>query len=64
MLAEIEKVALRAARAAGRIHLKRLRRINITRKSSSIDLVTEADRESEAAIVQILTRTNIEGLRL
>jgi myo-inositol-1(or 4)-monophosphatase len=56
VLAEIEKVALRAARAAGRIHLKRLRRINITRKSSSIDLVTEADRESEAAIIQILTQ--------
>lgn len=56
MLAEIEKIALRAARTAGRIHLKRLRRINVMRKTSSIDLVTEADRESEAAIIQILTR--------
>ncbi len=56
MLAEIEKIALRAARTAGRIHLKRLRRINVMRKTSSIDLVTEADRESEAAIIEILTR--------
>jgi len=56
MLAEIEKIALRAARTAGRIHLKRLRRINVMRKTSSIDLVTEADRESEAAIIEVLTR--------
>jgi len=56
MLDDIEKVALRAARTAGRIHLKRLRRINVTRKTSSIDLVTEADRESEAAIIDILSR--------
>jgi myo-inositol-1(or 4)-monophosphatase len=54
---EIEQVALRAARAAGRIHLKRLSRININRKSNSIDLVTEADRESEAAIIEIILRT-------
>jgi myo-inositol-1(or 4)-monophosphatase len=53
---EIENVALRAARAAGRIHLKRLSRINIVRKSNSIDLVTEADRESEAAIVEVIHR--------
>jgi myo-inositol-1(or 4)-monophosphatase len=53
---EIEQVALRAARAAGRIHLKRLSRININRKSNSIDLVTEADRESEAAIIEIIAR--------
>ena len=53
---EIENVAMRAARAAGRIHLKRLSRINIVRKSNSIDLVTEADRESEAAIIDVIHR--------
>jgi len=53
---EIENVALRAARAAGRIHLKRLSRVNISRKSNSIDLVTEADRESEAAIIEVIHR--------
>jgi len=53
---EIENVALRAARAAGRIHLKRLSRINIVRKSNSIDLVTEADRESETAIIDVIHR--------
>ncbi len=56
MANEIENVALRAARAAGRIHLKRLSRINISRKSNSIDLVTEADRESEAAIIETIHR--------
>ena len=56
MANEIENVALRAARAAGRIHLKRLSRINISRKSNSIDLVTEADRESEAAIIEAIHR--------
>jgi myo-inositol-1(or 4)-monophosphatase len=53
---EIENVALRAARAAGRIHLKRLSRIHIVRKSNTIDLVTEADRESEAAIIEVIHR--------
>ena len=53
---DIERVALRAARAAGRIHLRRMRRISVTRKSNALDLVTEADRESEEAVVQILTR--------
>ena len=56
MANEIENVALRAARAAGRIHLKRLSRINIVRKSNSIDLVTEADRESETAIIEVIHR--------
>ena len=56
MINEIEQVALRAARAAGRIHLKRLSRITINRKSNSIDLVTEADRESEAAIIDVIHR--------
>jgi myo-inositol-1(or 4)-monophosphatase len=53
---EIENLALRAARAAGRIHLKRLSRINISRKSNSIDLVTEADREAEAAVIEVIHR--------
>ena len=53
---EIEQVALRAARAAGRIHLKRLSRITVNRKSNSIDLVTEADRESEAAVIETIHR--------
>jgi myo-inositol-1(or 4)-monophosphatase len=53
---DIEQVALRAARAAGRIHLKRLSRISVNRKSNSIDLVTEADRESEAAIIEVIHR--------
>jgi myo-inositol-1(or 4)-monophosphatase len=53
---EIEKVAVRAARAAGRIHLKRLRHINVARKSNAIDLVTEADNESEQAALAVLQR--------
>jgi myo-inositol-1(or 4)-monophosphatase len=53
---EIERVALRAARAAGRIHLKRLSRISVAQKSNAIDLVTEADRESEAAVIEVLQR--------
>ena len=57
MVNEIEQVALRAARAAGRIHLKRLSRITVNRKSNSIDLVTEADRESEAAVIEVIHRS-------
>ncbi|MGH7814937.1 MAG: inositol monophosphatase family protein [Candidatus Binataceae bacterium] len=53
---EIEPIALRAARAAGRIHLRRLRHITIGSKSTPIDLVTEADREAEAAIIRIIRR--------
>jgi fructose-1,6-bisphosphatase/inositol monophosphatase family enzyme len=45
--AKLEQVALGAARAAGRIHLRRLSSIKVTRKTNAIDLVTEADRESE-----------------
>jgi myo-inositol-1(or 4)-monophosphatase len=47
---------MRAARAAGRIHLKRLSRISVNRKSNSIDLVTEADHESEAAVIEVVHR--------
>ncbi len=54
--AEIEKTAIRAARAAGKIHLKRLNHINVARKSNAIDLVTEADREAEAVVIAILQR--------
>jgi myo-inositol-1(or 4)-monophosphatase len=53
---EIEKVAVRAARAAGRVHLKRLSHISVARKSNAIDLVTEADREAEAAAIAVLQR--------
>ena len=44
----------RAARAAGRIHLRRLSRIKVTRKTNLINLVTEADRESEQAVIRTL----------
>jgi myo-inositol-1(or 4)-monophosphatase len=53
---QIERVALSAARAAGRVHLRRLSRISVSRKTSSIDLVTEADREAEAAVLATLNR--------
>jgi myo-inositol-1(or 4)-monophosphatase len=53
---EIERVALRAARAAGRVHLKRLSRVSVTRKTNAIDLVTEADHEAEAAVIEVLQR--------
>ena len=52
----MEQVAIRAARAAGRVHFKRLSHTNISRKSNAIDLVTEADHESEAAVIDILQR--------
>jgi myo-inositol-1(or 4)-monophosphatase len=55
-LEAIERVAIRAARAAGRIHLKRLSHTNISRKTNAIDLVTEADHESEAAVIDVLQR--------
>jgi myo-inositol-1(or 4)-monophosphatase len=54
MPAKLEQVALRAARAAGRIHLQRLNRIKVTRKTNAIDLVTEADHESEQAVIRTL----------
>ena len=49
---KLEQVALGAARAAGRIHLRRLSRIKVTRKTNAIDLVTEADHESERAVIR------------
>ncbi len=45
------------ARAAGRVHLKWLSRTSVTRKSNAIDLVTEADQESEATVIEILQRS-------
>src|SRR5512146_488114 len=56
MPTRLEQAALRAARAAGHIHLQRLSRIKVTRKTNAIDLVTEADRESEQAIIRTLGR--------
>ena len=52
----LAKAALGAARAAGHVHLRRLSHINVTRKTNAIDLVTEADHESERAVIGALTR--------
>src|SRR5216684_7102326 len=54
--ARLEQVALGAARAACRIHLRRLSRIKVTRKTNAIDLVTEADQESEQTVIRTLSR--------
>ena len=54
--AKLQQVALGAARAAGRIHLRHLSRIKVTRKANAIDLVTEADHESERAVIRTLNR--------
>jgi myo-inositol-1(or 4)-monophosphatase len=53
---EIENVAMRAARAAGRVHLAWLFKTSVTSKSNAIDLVTEADRESETAVIKVIRR--------
>jgi myo-inositol-1(or 4)-monophosphatase len=53
---DIEQVAMRAARAAGRIHMRWLSRTKVSRKSNPIDLITEADKESEAAIIETIYR--------
>jgi myo-inositol-1(or 4)-monophosphatase len=53
---EIENVALRAARAAGRIHLRWLHKTKAVIKSNSLDLVTQADKESEDAIIKLIRR--------
>jgi myo-inositol-1(or 4)-monophosphatase len=53
----IERAAIRAARAAGRIHLRRFTHTSIANKSNPVDLVTEADRESEAAVIDVIQRT-------
>ncbi len=56
MTPEVGAVATRAARAAGRVHLARLLKINVAYKASAIDLVTEADQEAEAAAIAIIRR--------
>jgi myo-inositol-1(or 4)-monophosphatase len=53
---EIEQVALRAARAAGRVHLRWLNKTKATRKSNAFDLVTEADQEAENHVIATITR--------
>jgi myo-inositol-1(or 4)-monophosphatase len=52
----IEKHALRAARAAGAVHIARFTKTTFKGKTSFLDLVTEADGEAEAAAVGILHR--------
>jgi len=52
----IEKTALRAARAAGAVHVARFRRTTFKGKTSFLDLVTEADHEAEAAAIGIVHR--------
>jgi len=47
---------MRAARAAGRVHLARLLKINVGFKANTIDLVTEADREAERAVIGVIRR--------
>jgi myo-inositol-1(or 4)-monophosphatase len=56
MLAELEKVAIEAARAAARVHQSRaLKDFCIESKSSASDLVTRIDREAETALVRVIT---------
>jgi fructose-1,6-bisphosphatase/inositol monophosphatase family enzyme len=52
--ARLEQVAIGAAHAANRIHLRRLSRIKVARKSNAIDLVTEAD--GEQTVIRTLNR--------
>ena len=52
----IEKIALRAARAAGTVHRARFNRISFKGKTSFLDLVTEADGEAEAAVIRVISR--------
>ncbi len=56
MTHDIEAVAMRAARAAGRIHLARMLKTTVSYKANAIDLVTEADREAEAAVIGVIRR--------
>ncbi len=53
---DIERAALRAARAAGAVHIARFGKTTFRGKTSFLDLVTEADHEAEAAAVKILSR--------
>jgi len=53
---KLEQTALRAARVAGLIHLRRLGRVKVKPKTNPLDLVTEADWESEQAVIRTLNR--------
>jgi myo-inositol-1(or 4)-monophosphatase len=53
---DIEKVALRAAHEAGRIHMRWLNKTSAVVKGNPLDLVTEADKEAEAAVIKTIRR--------
>ena len=53
---DVEKIALSAARAAGRIHMRWLHKTRAIVKSNPLDLVTEADKEAEVAVIKIIRR--------
>jgi myo-inositol-1(or 4)-monophosphatase len=56
MLAELEKVAVEAVRAAVLVHQSRaLEDLCIESKSDATDLVTRIDREAETALVRVIT---------
>jgi myo-inositol-1(or 4)-monophosphatase len=56
MLAELEKVAVEAARAAALVHQSRdLKDLCVASKSDVSDLVTRIDREAETALVRVIT---------
>jgi myo-inositol-1(or 4)-monophosphatase len=52
----IERAALRAARAAGAVHIARFGKTTFKGKSSFLDLLTEADSEAEEAAVKVINR--------
>jgi len=52
----IETIVARMGVGYGPLQESFTSRITINRKSNSIDLVTEADRESEAAIIEVIHR--------
>jgi len=54
--ASLLHVALAATHAASRIHVRRLSRVKVKRKTNLLDLVTEAARESEQAVIRTLKR--------
>ncbi|MFM9135834.1 MAG: inositol monophosphatase family protein [bacterium] len=52
--ARLEEIALRAARAAGRLLLDRPESLTLTAKSSPTDIVTEMDRAAEDLLVSMI----------
>lgn len=55
MLAELEKIAVEAARAAALVHQSRaLKDLSVESKSDASDLVTRIDREAETALVSVI----------